>query len=36
VFFLKSVRDKGNLSMFIDGGKDKTEREIDSYIKKMT
>lgn len=32
----RSVKDKGNLSMFIDGGKGRTEREIDSNIKMMT
>lgn len=36
MFLKKSVRDKGNVSMFIDGGKDRTEREIDSNIKMMT
>lgn len=35
-FLKKSVKDKGKLSMFIDGGKDRTEREIDSNIKMMT
>lgn len=32
----RSVKDKRNLSMFIDGGKGRTEREIDSNIKMMT